>query len=302
MYARARYFPISLQPLKMTAKLARFGTDFGQRAHDRRFFQIDSQRSLYLAEKRRAPPERHVLGSADRAARTARAAVLAWMQATLAREAPEVLDECARDREARDEFDALARALQEDFCVLCAGEANAGRATVLDVRFPSGWRPERLADASFRAIHAPVPGLLSHPGAAESMVRTVVERGPFVRFVWTLSPDDRLDHHPEATGRASWQHARGVWLRVERQVTVPLPEARASLFLIRTYQYSFAELSLDQRERALAALALMPPELRAYKNLPEPSLLSALLTPSANAPRTSTRAFGHDVSSDETLE
>lgn len=260
----------------MTVKLARFGTDFGQGVLDRQFFQLDQQRPSYLAEKRRAPPERHVLGEADRTAHEARVAALAWMHATLAREAPKVLDECARDREAGDEFDALARALQEDFCVLCAGEDGAGRATVLDVRFPSGWRPERLADASFAALHAPVPGFLNQPGAAESMVRTMVERGPFVRFVWTLSPDAQLDHHPEADGRASWQRATGVWLRVERQVTVPLPAAKASLFLIRTYLYPCAELLPVQRQRALAALALMPSEVRLYKNLPEPAWLASL--------------------------
>lgn len=277
MHEKARYFPVSARPLKMVAGLSRLGSDFGQGARDGRFFQLDDERAHYLREKRRAPKERHVLGASDEVALEARAAALTWLRATLGLEAPDVLAEAERDDAARDPFDAIARAVQEDFCVLCAGERFAGRASVVDVRFPSGWRPERLADADFASIHAPVPGLLSHPSSAASMVRTMVERGPFVRFVWTLSPDDQLDHHPTAAGRAGWDSAAGVWLRVERQVTVPLAPASASLFLIRTYLYPLRELAPEQRARVLAALAVMPAEVRAYKGLPEPAVVVALI-------------------------
>lgn len=276
VHEKAHYFPVSPRPLKMVAGLSRFGSDFGQGARDGRFFQLDAERAHYLNEKRRAPKERHMLGASDEVALEARAAALAFMRATLAREAPDVLAEAERDHATRDPFDALACAVQEDFCVVCAGEQFAGRATVIDVRFPSGWRPERLAEADFAAIHAPVPGLLSHPSTASSMVRTMVERGPFVRFVWTLSPDEKLDHHPAAAGRVAWEHARGVWLRVERQVTVPLAPVPASLFLIRTYLYPLSELSPEQRAHLLTALSVMPADVRAYKGLPEPAIVAAL--------------------------
>jgi hypothetical protein len=217
-----------------------------------------------------------VLGRADAAALEARAAALGWMRAPLRREAPDVLRACEADAGARDEFDALARALQEDFCVLCAGDDFEGRATLLDVRFASGWRPERLADADFRTIHGPVPGFVDHEDVARGMVRTMVQRGPFVRFMWTISPDDQLDHHPDATGRESWEYAAGIWLRIERQVTVPLPAANASVFLIRTYHYSLAELANEQRAQLYAALEQMPSAVRTYKGLPEPAVIAAL--------------------------
>ena len=60
----------------------------------------------------------------------------------------------------------------------------------------------------------------------------MIERGPYVRFVWTLSADDCLDHHPEEGNRLPWDSHQGRgWLRVERQVTVPFPgvESRALL-------------------------------------------------------------------------
>lgn len=286
---KARYFPVSERPLKFGAGLSRFGTDFGQGVRDRQFFQLDNERARYLSDKREAPAERHVLGRADAAAVEARAAALGWMRATLFREAPEVLRACEADAGARDEFDALARALQEDFCVLCAGEDFEGRATLLDVRFASGWRPERLADADFRTIHGPVPGFADQVDVAKSMVRTMVQRGPFVRFMWTISPDDRLDHHPDAKGRASWQHPAGVWLRIERQVTVPLPAANASVFLIRTYHYSLAELGREQRAELHGALERMPSMIRTYKGLPEPAAIAALFTRAEAAPERALR-------------
>lgn len=277
MSFKARYFPVLPQPLKMSAGLHRFGTDFGQGARDRQFFHLDGDRPRYLEGKRHAVAERRVAAAAGADCERARDAALDWMRATLAHEAPEVLDACARDTEARDDFDALARALQEDFCVLAAGENFAGRAALIDVRFPSGWRPERLAGATFEQIHIPVPGFPGNPQAGRSMVRTMVERGPFVRFAWTLCPDDALDRHPDDRRRATWSQPEGVWLRVERQITVPLRAAGASVFLIRVYHYPLRELTPQQQIHTVTALTLMPDAIRHYKGLPTAAQLTALL-------------------------
>lgn len=278
---KARYFPVLPSPLRMMAGLNRFGCDFGQGARDQQFFQLDGERAHYLAAKRQAPAERRVLGD-EQGAAAARAAALAWMRETLAREAPHVLEECARDHAAADELDALARALQEDFCVMCAGADFEGSAALIDVRFPTGWRPERQRDASFQAIHGPVPGFAKHESAAKSMIRSMVERGPFVRFVWTLCPDQQLDRHPDRP-RQRWEDACSAWLRVERQVTVPLPGARASVFLIRVYHYGLAELTPDQHRCVVSALECMPEDIRVYKALPQATRVAELL------PRVSSR-------------
>ena len=271
------YFPVSPRPLQMTAGLKRFGTDFGNGVHDHEFFQLDAERARYLAAKRCAPAARRVLDVRDPAAAAARAAALNWMREELGARAPVVLREAAQDGAARDELDALARALQEDLCVLHAGRDFAGSAALIDVRFPSGWRPERLAGADFNRIHGPVPGFPSDERAAQSMVRTMIERGPFVRFVWTLSPDEQLDQHPDTPRASSWDRTDRVFLRVERQITVPLTAAKASVFLIRVYHYAFEQLSVEQRACTLTALAAMPEELRLYKRLPTPAALQAIL-------------------------
>jgi hypothetical protein len=114
------------------------------------------------------------------------------------------------------------------------------------------------------------------------MVRAMVDRGPYARFVWTVGASDALDQHPDrfaALGDRSalWQHADDAFYRVERQVTVPLPKTRSSVFLIRVYVRSIAELTDDERARLVRALRVMPPEVRAYKSLPDPAVFERVL-------------------------
>jgi dimethylamine monooxygenase subunit A len=272
--APPRYLPITRTPLKMVAGLHRLGTDFGHGEHDARIFQLDAEYAEYVEAKRKAPPERHQVGANDAQAHAAREAALHYMRETLVREAPEKLREADHEQGARDPFDALARVVQEDFAVL-EGDGD-GRIVLVDIRFPSGFRPERLIDRGFREIHAPVPGFADDPRVAASMARTMVERGPFVRFVWTLRPDRALDQHPDAPGKASWDAVRDPVLRVERQLTVPLTGVRASLFFIRVYRYRIATLSAEERALVLDAVRLMPPDIRAYKGLPEAPALTAI--------------------------
>ncbi|AKF10941.1 hypothetical protein DB32_008090 [Sandaracinus amylolyticus] len=265
MTAPARYFPVEPAPLRMQAGLIRFGTELGNGARDRLFFQVDDERPRYLAAKRATSPSRHVIAGGDDLANRARQSAITWMRETLAREAPDALRDADADHDARDPIEAIARAVQEDVAVLEHG-GGEGRAVALDVRFPSGWRPELLAGASFTRIHAPVPGFAKDDRVSRSMVSSMIGRGPYVRFVWTLSADDALDHHPDSGLRRDWEHAVRAWLRVERQITVPLDGA--SVFLIRTYLYDVATLDDAQREVVREALRVMPDELREYKKLP----------------------------------
>lgn len=264
------YFPVDAEPLQMVASLARFGTDYGQGAFDQAFFQVDSLRPEFLRQKRAAARERRFVVGDDALAQDARAEALEWMHATLEREHPAIFQDILADADAEDPFDAIARHVQEDFAVLQAGENDAGRTLVVDVRFPSGWRPERLAEAGFAAIHSPVPGFPPNAKASRGMVRAMVDRGPYVRFVWTVGADDILDHHPDiGDRRQAWDHAEEAFFRVERQVTVPLPQTRSSVFLVRTHVRPLLSLDDEQLEKLRHALQVMPAEVRRYKSLPD---------------------------------
>jgi dimethylamine monooxygenase subunit A len=267
----ARYFPVRRAPLRMEAGLRRFGTDFGNGRADALYFQRDREEARYLAAKAATPPGRHGVLARSEAERRVHDRVQEWMHAQLALEHPEIA------AGSDGTYAGLAARVQEDFAVLHRppregreeheADAPLESAIAMFVSIPSGWRPERLLGASFRTIHGPVPSFADVDAQSASMVASMIERGPYVRFVWTISADDHLDHHPEEGRRAPWSRDGAGWLRVERQVTVPFPAESASLFLIRVYLRSFAELSSEERATLAAALAAMPDEVARYKGL-----------------------------------
>lgn len=261
MAAPARYFPVRPSPFRFQAGLHPFGTDFGNGAADRRYFQTDDQRARYLDEKRRIDPRRHRVDAGDDRQRRAMARVLEWTAATLAAEQPD------RFTPAPTALRAIGAAVQEDLVVLHRRADGRDAVIATDVSFPSDWRPEAIVGADFRAVHGPVPGFADDPAQARSLVAAMIERGPYVRFVWTLKPDDRLDHHPERGPFPPWSADGDGFLRVERQVTVPFPDVAASLFLIRTYLYPFTALEPAERAALDRAVQAMPEPAARYKSI-----------------------------------
>lgn len=278
----ARYFPVSPKPLRMQAGLLRFGLDLGNGESDQHYFQLDDEQPRYLAAKRAlltpgaspSGPRHQLLAHTDAHAR-AHAAVLAWLDATLAREHPQ---RPRLDGPASSPYDERLRVMQEDVVVIQRDAEGRDATIMIHVYFPSGWRPQQLLGASFARIHGPVPDFVDDPRAAKSMVDAMVERGPYLRFVWALYGDDVLDHHPDEGRKVAWPDAREGFLRVERQITVPFPEVDASLFLIRTYLTPFAALHPAQRGVLVRALEAMSEPIRRYKGLlgHEPQVLALL--------------------------
>jgi len=245
----------------MQPGLFRFGTDFGNGQADQRFFPWDDEADRYLAEKARmlaAHPECNTALVRSQAEEEALSAAAAWFERAL---------EAEGHAAARTHVLDLGRHLLEDFAILRRDSAG-DRVLFLHACFPSGWRPEAVLGRSFREIHAEIPRIGDVVANSESLTEAMVTRGPYVRFVWTISADPELDHHPDRGRRVEWSaHTERGFLRVERQVTVPLPSSSASVFLIRTYLYSFEELNRERRHILRRALELMPPEIARYKRL-----------------------------------
>ena len=130
---------------------------------------------------------------------------------------------------------------------------------------PSHWDPLRIREASFWEIHKPVPGFPRDERVSARLGQMIADRGPLVRFVWTIASDDQLDHHPKHK-RTPWEEASALWFRVERQLTVPL-SGLGALFLIRTYLYPLDQLTPEQRQTLKEALRVMPEGLARYKGL-----------------------------------
>ncbi len=175
-------------------------------------------------------------------------------------------------------FDALACQFPEDVALLLESD-GLGRTAVLHVCSPSHWAPEEKLGLSFLELHGPVPHFDRIAKALPAIVDAIVNKGPFVRFVWSFVTDTRLNHHPVPPAGVDPAIWRGrsfnpalevpFYLRIERQTTVPVAEARASLFFIGLSFLSGAEIKASDRFRTqlISALRSMSPEARRYKGV-----------------------------------
>lgn len=273
----AVYFPVTTTPLLMRAGLHPFGTDFGNGERDGHYFQLDDEAEVYRAAKRAVVDDRHWCTADTDDHNAVHTAALAFVQQRLREEHGITIDDT---RDVQRRWSDICALVQEDIAVLHRGSDDDGDVVMLNVCFPSGWRPELLRRASFTAIHGPVPDFAKNPLASRSMVRSMVERGPYVRFVWTVSADDHLDHHPLHGKRAGFDDVRSandLWLRIERQTTVPFANVGGSLFLIRTFLRPFTSLHDDERNTLREALLAMPAEIAAYKGLARGRAIAAAM-------------------------
>lgn len=171
-------------------------------------------------------------------------------------------------------LEALALALQEDLVLIGPSErsdAGAGRVQWLQVAFPSGWDPGAMVGASFERLHAPVPDAEVLRRAAPALVQAMRTKGPFVRYVWGLSPSGARSRHPRHARPMPSDHPLdGAWLRVERQTTLPLPAVGAGLFAIGVHvtPLPVALAAPDRRAAFADAVASLTPVSRRYKGVP----------------------------------
>ncbi len=229
-------------------------------------FEFDDDEDAYLTQKRRRWSDRHP------AAEPGTDTVLDWLRTTIAAEHPGRVERFAGVTTLHEAM----LGVQEDLVVMrrAPGDDPATAAAVyLHVSFPTNWCPECARGRTFLELHEPVPAM----HAFKATNRTRLARGLFdvrrttARFVWSLTPDARLDRprceagiHPTAPTR--WADAPTAWLRVERQVIVPLSDV-LSLFLLRVYLADVRGLRPDQRATLRGSVGGMEPPLAEYKGL-----------------------------------
>ncbi len=172
--------------------------------------------------------------------------------------------------------DALALSCQEDIVIMQA-TADADRAELLHVCFPSRWDPRAKLNTGFASIHGPIPRNEALIQAGRNVMRALLTKGPFIRFGWSLTLDPRLDHHPDSAlppvpddiFADPARLAARTFLRMERQTTYPMPDLGRALFSIRTYVQPLSEAVQDsgRRTRLAHILSTLEPEVAAYKGL-----------------------------------
>lgn len=173
-------------------------------------------------------------------------------------------------------LDALACQVQEDLALVEIDADGGNRLCALHLCFPNHWAACDKIGKPFSAVHQPVPHMQRINRHARSLMTRLTERGPFVRFAWGLATDQRLNHHPEPppdhspgqwTGRRFDTADPGLYVRIERQVTVGFPEYNAFLFTIRTYFEDVTALPDNRLAQLQAAIASLSPAALSYKGL-----------------------------------
>ena len=168
-------------------------------------------------------------------------------------------------------MDALALTVQEDYVIM-----RGNKAECLHVCFPSHWNPATRVGQSFEELHRPVAHGEVLERAAPNVMKALLTKGPFVRYVWSLTADDNLNQNPALPGRASpalplspQALADRLTFRVERQTTRALPALERLLFTVRIFTQPLTEAAHnpERRERLERALLSMDDVLLAYKGL-----------------------------------
>ena len=203
----------------MHAGLSRLGTDFGNGPADQRTFLEDREAEGYQRAKLQCAQWGPVVLQAPAVAERQREAlqeIAGFIKDRFAEDCPELTAAGQHSNPPGNhwlnQLGHTAMTMQEDFTVMQRDGKGEDRATLVHVCFPSGWRPERIVGQSFRAIHTPVPDFAEDPRAARSMLESMIGRGPYVRFVWTVCADEHLDHHPERGTRERFDaHTRRAW-------------------------------------------------------------------------------------------
>lgn len=259
----AVYTPWTKGVYEVAPGLRPFGTDFGNGEADQRVFQLDSEYARYRANKIDAIGERRskYVCREDLSEEVEAAAV------GLIRRLLPSSEACG--------LDDLAMSVQEDI-VLVSTEGDCDWVSYLHLCSPSHWAAEAKVGRSFFDVHAPIPGFDRINSVSRELVEAMVRKGPFVRFVWGVESDDRLNHHPEPPpghDPGEWhgrQFSKGrFFVRTERQVIWGLPEVGAAMFTIRVGHVPDTVVLARPhlRDSLRSAVESMSPAARAYKGL-----------------------------------
>ncbi len=166
----------------------------------------------------------------------------------------------------------LGRIWEPDFLLLKSDDAGQFRLVAACVCFPSSWRLSEKIGQPLEAIHAPVPALNATLGRSIHQFLAKLRPGPAgLRSNWGLSRSPELNQHParnlpRLTPPVTVDE---VWLRIENQALVALPETGGILFGIRLEMIALTEVKRHAAAARglLRALRTMPEEIAAYKNL-----------------------------------
>lgn len=241
-----------------------------QRGKPEDFFRNTAGHAAIIDQRRfwlRADPDRH-------AATRPECRPLLEETITLARDwiDPEEQVRLARAQSLHERCLTLGELLEPDFLLLSPDASRQFQLVGGCVCFPSSWSLAEKIGQPLHVIHDPVPGLNSAIGKQiHAFLSRIAPGTAWLRHNWGLSASPELNQHPQrALPRLGAAVRPGeVWLRVEHQALMALPESTGILFGIRIAVHPLAEVKQDTlaAQRLIRALRTMPDEMAAYKNI-----------------------------------
>lgn len=166
----------------------------------------------------------------------------------------------------------LGAMLEPDFLLLSRDQRGAFCLRGGALCFPTGWALEEKLGHTLDFIHGVVPGL--NAALASPIQQFLGKLKPGVAYFrdnWGLAATDELNLHParELPAPALPTSPDQLWLRVEHQVLVALPETGGVVFGLRIALHRLDWVALNPKAaRGLRiALETMPADVAAYKRL-----------------------------------
>ena len=180
----------------------------------------------------------------------------------------ELLD--SKNQNYHDALDALLSQIQEDMSIVTLGQ-NLDYIPYLHLCFPNFWSAKDKIGKSFIDAHKPVPDMHKINKSHYAISSMLASTGPFERFTWGLTTNKDLNQHPDDTKSTArrFDLAKNIYMRIERQVTVPLPEHNAYLFFIRTYFENTQNLTTEEKKQLIQSLRSMSEDIALYKGMAE---------------------------------
>jgi dimethylamine monooxygenase subunit A len=246
------------------------------------WIEMDDQREVYLAEKRRLYRDEtaNVL-VAEQGTETAQQEVLDMVVGHLAMYFPTLPRHPGLRRDDGVTGTAIATAgllIQEDL-VLMRKSAAGWRLVAASLCFPSAWNLLEKFGKPMHEIHQPVPGFgegTRNAGLIDRMFDNLRVEQPVIRWNWSLYGDAKL-YHPASDNKMKNRFGDGpimgkVIMRLERQTLRKLPKSGDILFTIRIHNNPLEVLESHRDGEALARaiadqIAAMTEQELDYKGL-----------------------------------
>lgn len=161
---------------------------------------------------------------------------------------------------------------EPDFLLLKPEPTGAVRLVAGCVCFPSSWSLEEKIGHPIESIHGVVPGLNAAIGPQIHGFLTKLHPGvAWLRSNWGLTRSPELNQHPSRNlpRLDNSITLEEVWLRVEHQALIALPQSNGVLFGIRLSVHPLGTIRADPElaPRLVRSLQTMPEPMAVYKGL-----------------------------------